>query len=67
VIGSLPSGIAEPGTDMAALADGYVSITPLRIDLTDQYTLSDLQTWQWDQIKQSKEKQVVVHPEPAVW
>jgi 5'-nucleotidase len=27
---------AEPGTDVAALADGKISVTPIRLDLTDQ-------------------------------
>ncbi|GAB4496860.1 MAG: 5'/3'-nucleotidase SurE [Anaerolineales bacterium] len=33
--GKAPTGIADPGTDIGALAAGYVSITPLKLDLTD--------------------------------
>lgn len=32
----------EPGTDVADLLDGYISVTPLRADLTAHDTLSDL-------------------------
>jgi 5'-nucleotidase len=36
---------AGEGTDFGALADGYVSITPLMIDLTDVTRLSELKQW----------------------
>ncbi len=32
--GEAPTGIPEDGTDIGALAQGYVSITPLQLDLT---------------------------------
>ncbi|MCB9134278.1 MAG: 5'/3'-nucleotidase SurE [Anaerolineales bacterium] len=32
--GDAPTGIPEEGTDIGALAEGYVSITPLQLDLT---------------------------------
>ncbi len=34
--GEAPIGVEEPGTDYGALAAGYVSITPLQLDLTSQ-------------------------------
>ncbi len=37
------SGQGEEGTDLAAVADGYTSITPLSLDLTHMQTLSMLQ------------------------
>ncbi len=36
---------AGPGTDFHAVAEGYVSITPLQIDLTRHALLADLQRW----------------------
>lgn len=33
------------GTDFHAVSHGYVSVTPLRLDLTDQAALADLETW----------------------
>lgn len=42
-----PTGITESGTDVGALSEGYVSITPLQLDLTAYRALSDIQTWQW--------------------
>ena len=35
----VPIEEAEPGTDRRAVEDGYVSIMPLRIDLTDEERL----------------------------
>lgn len=34
--GEAPTGVEEPGTDYGSLAAGYVSITPLQLDLTSQ-------------------------------
>lgn len=36
------------GTDMNALKDGYISITPLKYDLTDGDYLKEVETWEWD-------------------
>ncbi|GAP06929.1 MAG TPA: 5'/3'-nucleotidase SurE [Anaerolinea thermolimosa] len=47
-IGSLPTGIHERGTDVGAIADGYVSVTPLQLDLTAHHVLPELKTWRWD-------------------
>ena len=35
IAGEPPSGIKEDGTDFGALAEGYISITPLKMDMTD--------------------------------
>lgn len=32
--GDVPTGVEEPGTDFGALLAGYVSVTPLQLDLT---------------------------------
>jgi 5'-nucleotidase len=39
----VPLEAAEPGTDRHAVDDGYVSMTPLRLDLTDHATLEEAQ------------------------
>ena len=36
------------GTDMHALKDGYISITPLRYNLTDQSFLAEVDSWDWN-------------------
>lgn len=41
----------SPGTDARAVQDGYVSITPLRFDLTDAAAMEQLRPWEgeaWD-------------------
>jgi 5'-nucleotidase len=45
--GDSPTGVAEDGTDYGAVAEGYVSITPLQLDLTDYHTLTKLNTITW--------------------
>ena len=36
---------AEDGTDYRAIEDGFVSITPLRCDMTDHAALSQIESW----------------------
>ena len=43
--GEAPSGIAEPGTDIWALSQGMVSITPLKLDMTHNDDLEQLVGW----------------------
>ncbi|MBT3336961.1 MAG: 5'/3'-nucleotidase SurE [Anaerolineae bacterium] len=47
--GEAPTGVPERGTDIGALADRYVSITPLHLDLTAYRALTDLNTWDWSE------------------
>jgi 5'-nucleotidase len=46
-IGENPTGISERGTDIGALAQGHVSITPIQLDLTAYHFLPELNTWGW--------------------
>lgn len=46
--GDAPTGVPERGTDVGALAEGFVSVTPLQLDMTAYRTLTDLNTWTWD-------------------
>ena len=43
--GGPPSSIMEPGTDVYALAHGFVSITPLSLDMTHDAFLDVLRQW----------------------
>ncbi len=45
--GDFPTAIPEEGTDFGALANGYVSITPLQLDLTADDMVASLQEWSW--------------------
>lgn len=47
VIGDAPTGVAERGSDFGALSDGYVSVTPIQLDLTAYHFISDLNAWSW--------------------
>ena len=39
--------IAENGTDIGALSEGFVSITPLQLDLTAYPAVHMLDSWRW--------------------
>ena len=45
--GEAPTGVDEPGTDFGALQSSYVSITPLRLDLTARQALDALKDWKF--------------------
>jgi 5'-nucleotidase len=40
--GDVPTGLAAQGTDLGALAAGHVSVTPIRLDLTDEARMEAL-------------------------
>jgi 5'/3'-nucleotidase len=46
--GDVPTGVPEEGTDIGALAGGYVSITPLQLDLTSYALIESMRAWKWD-------------------
>lgn len=46
--GDSPTGVPAEGTDFGSLANGYVSITPLHLDLTANKMLEILQGWEWN-------------------
>ncbi len=43
--GAAPTGIADDGTDIGALSNGYVSITPIQLDMTAIKFLAELKSW----------------------
>lgn len=46
--GEEPEGDLTEGTDTAAVANGYVSLTPIHFDLTNQSWLETLTSWRLD-------------------
>ncbi len=46
--GDPPEGIPEEGTDIGALCQGYVSVTPVALDITDHTALAELQSWSFE-------------------
>ena len=47
--GDAPTGVPERGTDIGALSEGFISVTPLQLDLTAYHVLTDLSTWKWQE------------------
>ena len=45
--GEAPTGVDEPGTDFGALKAGFVSITPLQLDLTHLKAMDVLKKWKF--------------------
>ncbi len=43
--GEVPTGVAEEGTDIGALARGRISLTPIRLDLTDHDRVDAVRQW----------------------
>jgi 5'-nucleotidase len=43
--GEAPTATREEGTDFGDISQGYVSITPLQLDLTDYQAMEDLKRW----------------------
>jgi 5'-nucleotidase len=43
--GGPPGGTGEPGTDLHAVAAGYVSITPVQLDLTNHALIDHVAAW----------------------
>ena len=46
--GEEPNWKAEPGTDCWAIKNGFVSITPIQLDLTDYKALAVLENYNWE-------------------
>lgn len=46
--GEAPTGVPEPGTDYGALAEGYISVSPIQLDMTAYPVLETLRTWEWE-------------------
>lgn len=44
--GEAPTGVPEDGSDFGMLAQGYISVTPLQLDLTDYRALETLRSWE---------------------
>ena len=38
----------HPDTDVWALGEGYITVTPLKFDLTDHARLADVRGWDWN-------------------
>jgi 5'-nucleotidase len=49
ISGDPPTGIPTEGTDYGALASGYVSVTPLQLDLTAYPSQPALRRWEWEE------------------
>lgn len=45
--GDAPTGVREDGTDYGALKAGYVSITPIQLDLTNYQVMSEMKEMDW--------------------
>ncbi|MFQ5601496.1 MAG: 5'/3'-nucleotidase SurE [Candidatus Krumholzibacteriia bacterium] len=40
-------------TDLRAMLDGYVTVTPLQFDLTDRATIETLAAWNWPELRKT--------------
>jgi 5'-nucleotidase len=47
--GDFPTGVPEDGTDFGAIKAGYISVTPLQLDLTAREALEVMKKWKWNE------------------
>ncbi|MCE5198652.1 MAG: 5'/3'-nucleotidase SurE [Armatimonadota bacterium] len=52
--GDLPMDTLDEGTDVKAISDGYISVTPVHLDLTDHKSLAKIQDWGIEDIQFSE-------------
>jgi 5'/3'-nucleotidase len=63
--GDAPTGVPERGTDVRALAENFVSVTPLQLDLTGYRIMTELNAWQWDdELNPYRESNVMFSDQP---
>jgi 5'-nucleotidase len=43
--GEPPGGVVEDGTDIGAVANGFISVTPLSMDMTEYEFMGELERW----------------------
>jgi len=48
--GEMPGGHAEPGTDIAAIGEGKISVTPIHLDMTNHRLLEEVATRDWQAV-----------------
>jgi 5'-nucleotidase len=48
--GESPTGIVEEGTDFGSVAHGYVSITPVHMDMTSHALIEQMKDWEHDSL-----------------
>jgi 5'-nucleotidase len=58
IYGDDPSYHEEEGTDFAAVADGFIAVTPLHFDLTDQAGVERLGGFGFDRLLQPAASEV---------
>jgi 5'-nucleotidase len=47
IAGEVPSGLPGDGTDIKAISENKISITPIHLDLTNHNLIEHLQTWKF--------------------
>ena len=45
--GESPTGKWEEGSDIGAMEDGYVSVTPIHLDMTAFELMAEVDSWEW--------------------
>lgn len=51
--GDPPTAIPEPGTDVGALEEGYVSVTPVHLDMSAYMQIQQMNAWDWQAAPQA--------------
>lgn len=65
--GDMPSGVVEKGTDIGAVAGGYVSVTPLHLNMTAHPALLGLSRWNWHEALSLMPGTPLPQPQSSPW
>jgi 5'-nucleotidase len=55
----------HPDTDVTALAEQYITVTPLKFDLTDHTRMQAMQSWAWDEPRNTPAAPAATPPGPG--
>ena len=62
IYGDASAGHEEPGTDIAAVAQGKIAVTPVHFDLTDREGMSVLERYDLERLVQPAAENLAEHP-----
>jgi 5'-nucleotidase len=65
--GDMPGGVVEKGTDIGAVANGYVSVTPLQLNMTAHPALLGLARWHWQEALNPTMTPAAPQPPEPAW
>lgn len=54
IAGKVPDGCPDAGSDIAAITQGFISVTPIHLDMTAYFQLTEIAQWDWGEGAETK-------------